>query len=444
MKPYPKYKQSGIAWLDAIPEHWAILRGDWVLNMEKTTIAKEQLQGKEVFHYSIPSIQEYGTGLVENGSEVDSNKSLITGNELLVSKLNPRKGMVLISEPKEQLTVCSTEFVVLIPEKIDLRYAYYLYLSHPTRERISATVQSATYSHQRANPADIFKMWNAFPTIPEQQAIARYLDDRTKKIDTLIDKKQRMIELLKQQRTAIINQAVTKGINPNAKMKDSGIEWIGEIPEHWQIKRLKYTSRTISKGTTPSTIGRETIPSGSVRFIKAENIVNNEIKEEPAFFIDEETNRSLARSQLEENDILFVIAGATIGKVAVLKRALMPANTNQAVCFVRLKHSENHAFIWYWLQSSRIDELTWLDAVQSAQPNLSMESLGNFYLAHPPSDEQHEIVRVVKSSLSTIADTVKRIEHEILLLQEYRTALISEVVTGKIDVRPYANPEEEA
>lgn len=437
MSRYPKYKPSRIAWLGDIPENWGILRSDWVLNMIKDSISREELQGKEVFHYSIPSIQEHGTGLIENGSEIDSNKTQIRGMELLVSKLNPRKAIVVISEPKEQLTVCSTEFVVLVPEKVEIRFAFYLYLSHQTRERICATVQSATYSHQRANPADIVKIWNAFPPLPEQQAIATYLDDRTRKIDALIEKKQRLIELLKEQRAAVINQAVTKGINPDVKVKDSGIEWIGEIPEHWKIKRLKHVSNTISKGTTPSTIGRETFSSGSIRFIKAENIVHNDVSAEPEFFIDEETNRSLARSQLEQNDILFVIAGATIGKVAVLNKTMLPANTNQAVCFIRLKQSENHAFIWYWLQSSRISELTWLDAVQSAQPNISMESISSFYLAYPPLDEQREIVRVISSALSKATDTLNRIDKEILLLQEYRTALISEVVTGKIDVRDY-------
>jgi type I restriction enzyme S subunit len=225
-------------------------------------------------------------------------------------------------------------------------------------------------------------------------------------------------------------------------MKDSGIEWLGEIPEHWEVKKLKYIAINISKGTTPSTIGKELVLSGSIRYIKAENIVNNSISSEPEYFIDEETNEILSRSQLKENDILFVIAGATLGKVAILRKEFLPANTNQAVSFIRFHWTENHRFVWYWLQSSRIIELTWLDAVQSAQPNLSMESLGNFHVPYPPLSERNEIVRRIDETLSSTNRMIQRIEQEIVLLQEYRTALISEVVTGKVDVREWARYEQ--
>ena len=142
----------------------------------------------------------------------------------------------------------------------------------------------------------------------------------------------------------------------------------------------------------------------------------------------------MARSQLHEYDILFVIAGATIGKVAILNKEFLPANTNQAVSFVRLRNKDLVKFIWYWLQSHKINEILWLDAVQSAQPNLSMESLGNFYVPFPGKSDQLAIVHHIETETARINAKIAKTKRIIELQKEYRTALISEVVTGKIKV----------
>jgi len=233
----------------------------------------------------------------------------------------------------------------------------------------------------------------------------------------------------------IINQAVTKGINPNVKYKNSGIDWIGEVPEKWEIGRLKYLSETISKGTTPSTIGKNMSDLKEIRFIKAENIVNDFLSEQPEFYIDEETNQILLRSQLKENDLLFVIAGATIGKIAIMQKELLPANTNQAISFIRLKPEIEHKFVWYWLRSSRMNEIIWLNAVQSSQPNLSMESIGEFFIPLPPLSEQRELIIYLETKSKEIEVLISESEASIKLMEEYRASLINEAVTGKIDLR---------
>lgn len=240
---------------------------------------------------------------------------------------------------------------------------------------------------------------------------------------------------MKEERTAIINQAVTKGINPNVKRKPSGIEWLGDIPEHWRVKKLKYLSEIVSKGTTPSTIGATISQNAPIRFLKAENILKlNYINSFPENFIDDKTNQSLKRSELQDGDVLIVIAGATIGKVAVLQKQFLPANTNQAVCFIRLADKYYSKWIWFFLQSNFIKETISVDAVQAAQPNLSMENIRNFSILLPNKEEIGNIIESVEMHTSHIDGTIHKIEKEIELLQEYRTALISEVVTGKIKV----------
>ena len=214
--------------------------------------------------------------------------------------------------------------------------------------------------------------------------------------------------------------------------KASGVKWIGEIPVHWAMKRLKYLASLISKGTTPTTIGKEIFDEGEIRFIKGENIVDNQIELKPEYYIDEETNQMLKRSQLKEDDLLFVIAG-TIGKIGLVRPNHLPANTNQAISFIRLHKKELPKFIYYWLQSDNIEKITWLEVVQSAQPNLSMENLGNLYIPYPNIAEQLAIIDFLDHKTGQIDELIHIKERRIELLQEQRTALINQAVTKGLD-----------
>ncbi|MBF0259045.1 MAG: restriction endonuclease subunit S [Desulfamplus sp.] len=222
-------------------------------------------------------------------------------------------------------------------------------------------------------------------------------------------------------------------MKPYPRYKDSGIEWLGEIPEHWDLLRLKHFTSIISKGTTPSTIDKAIMDEGEIKFIKAENIKDNALSDFPRNFIDSETDQLLQRSRLFENDILFVIAGATIGKVAVLTNEFVPANTNQAVCFIRLEDKEESIFTWFWLQSPKVQELIWIDAVQAAQPNLSMEDLGNIYCPSPLSNEKNEIANFLDHKTHLIDTLIQKKKRLIDLLKEERTAVINEAVIKGLD-----------
>jgi len=273
------------------------------------------------------------------------------------------------------------------------------------------------------------------PPPAEQAAIVRFLDWANGRLERAIRAKRKVIALLNEQNQAIIHRAVTRGLDPTVPLKPSGIPWLGDIPQHWEAPRVKQCARKISKGTTPSTEGREILESGPVRYLKAENISAGRITDKPLCFIDEETNRMIRRSQLAENDILFVIAGATLGKTAVVSVEVLPANTNQAVAFIRPNGRVVPSFLELWLQSRRIKELIWLNAVQSAQPNLSMADLGNFATPVPPRDEQEQILEFVKSATKPMSEAISRLAREIELLREYRTRLVADVVTGKLDAR---------
>ena len=250
-KPYPAYKESGVEWLGEIPAHWEVKRADSLFRYEKIQVEPSRIAGPSVFHYSIPSIQQTGDGAFESPSEIDSAKLRIVGQRLLISKLNPRKGVVAIAKEKEHPTICSTEFVPFEVVSCDMKWAYFLLVSESTRQRLSAVVRSATRSHQRAEVDDVLKMWHIVPPPSEQISIAAFLGRETAKIDALVAKKERLIELLHEKRAALIVQAVTKGLDPDVPMKDSRVAWLGEVPAHWEIKRTKYIAR-LESGHTPS------------------------------------------------------------------------------------------------------------------------------------------------------------------------------------------------
>lgn len=260
-RAYPKYKDSGIPWLGEVPAHWEIAPACSRLTAVSSQVNKEWLVGREVFHYSIPVVQELGDGRFESGDDIDSGKNLLTQPTLLISKLNPRKGTIVWAIPRSVPTVCSGEFVCLMPTACSGQYAEYTYRSENVRQYLDSTVESVTKSHQRANPAFVRKLKWAWPPLPEQRAIAAFLDRETARIDGLIERKQRQIELLQEKRAALISHAVTKGLpaaaaaqaglDPNAKTKPSGIEWLGDIPEHWEVLPIKRVAK-MDSGHTPS------------------------------------------------------------------------------------------------------------------------------------------------------------------------------------------------
>ncbi len=431
-KPYPKYKPSGIDWIGDIPEGWALIplkhltqfvNGsafkplDW--SLEGIPIVRiENLNGSDSFNYY--------EGNIDNRYYIYKNDLLFGWSGNRGTSFGPFLWW------KDGLCYLNQHIFKLVSYQCDKKWLYWSLkaVTHYIEEEAHGIIGMVHITKGRLGAIKI-------PTsIHEQKQIVAFLDYKTAQIDDLIQKKEEMIRLLKEKRAAIINQAVTKGLDPYAKMKPSGIDWIGDIPEGWGIRRLKFLTKIISKGATPSTIGREILSDGNIRFLKAENIQEDEIQKYPEFFIDEETNKLLKRSELKEEDILFVIAGATIGKAGLLKKEFLPANTNQAVSFVRLVKGVNKKFILYWLQSVYIKRLTWLNAVQSAQPNLSMESLGDFAIPYPSTEEeQQQIANYLDEKTEMMDSLIQQIDSAIVKLREYRSSLITAAVTGKIDVR---------
>ena len=432
-KKYQHYQAVQGSWFTQIPTHWEMLSSNRVFEQKREPAVADDEQLSVTQKYGVMpqnlfmAIDDRKVTLALAGT--DNFKHVDEGD--FVISLRSFEGGIELSQYKG----CISPAYTCLRARKPLGEGYYKF-TMKSKDFISA-LQSVTQGirdGKNISYAEFSKLSIPYPPVEEQAAIARFLDRETAKIDDLIAEQQRLIELLQEKRQVDISHAVTKGLNPNAPMKDSGVEWLGDVPVHWAVKKIKHLARSISKGTTPSTIGAEFTESG-IRFLKAENITPNGIQVNPEFFISSETHATLSRSALFGNEVLVVIAGATTGKSAVLHQDTCPANTNQAVSFIRTGNQSISHWISIWLSLDAIQRRIALDSVQSAQPNLSMEDLGNLPIAVPAGEEMLEIVSSCNTQIDTAQSSILESQKLIDLMAERRSALISAAVTGQIDVR---------
>ncbi|WP_341508766.1 restriction endonuclease subunit S [Photobacterium damselae subsp. damselae] len=434
-KAYSEYKDSGIDWVGEVPSSWVVKPTFSVFDPQVT----KNTEGQEtkVLSLSYGNIVERDVetnfGLLPESFNtyqiVDDGDLILRLTDLQNDKKSLRVGMV-----KQRGIITSAYLKLRASNSIEPRFAYRLLHSYDTTKVFygmgGGLRQSMKFEDFRRLPILV-------PPLDEQRKIANFLDHETAKIDTLITKQEKLIELLKEKRQAVISHAVTKGLNPDAPMKDSGVEWLGEVPDRWSVGRVKNLAKLISKGTTPSTIGGDFVDSG-IRFLKGENIGKSIfVNPSPAFHISEEVDAQLSRSRLQENDVLVIIAGATTGKASILTKELLPANTNQAVSFIRPKRADYSKLIAFWLSTDFAQRVIWMGAVQAAQPNLSMENLGNLPIVLPTEDEIAPLLFEIDKKIEHFDVLVQKAHSAIKLMKERKTALISAAVTGKIDVRDW-------
>ena len=294
-------------------------------------------------------------------------------------------------------------------------------------------VNSSTYGAKmpRVSSDYIMTMRCGIPPFPEQQSIAAYLDAATVKIDKAIAQQQEMIDLLNERKQIIINQAVTKGLNPDVSMKDSGMEWIGQIPEHWEICKLKYLFRRIADGThfSPSTV-EEGYP-----YITASDVRGIGIDYANAKKISSEDYKKLVATgcRASNGDILLVKDGATTGRVG-LKIDDVECVTLSSVAMLTPKETQNTHYLMYMMMSDAMQKQILLSMAGAAMPRITLIKLNNFLAVKPPIDEQIKIVKYVKSKIDPLNRSIRLSEQQIVLLQERKQIIINEVVTGKVRV----------
>ena len=439
-QPFPEYEKSGVEWVGEFPAGWEVqpffvhashckrsnkgMTNDNLLSLSFGRVIRKNIETSEGL---LPaSFETYQ--VVEPDDVVFRLTDLQNDKRSLRSAICRERGII------------TSAYLAVQPVGITPSYLAYLMRSYDFTKVFYALGSGL---RQSLKYADMKRLPLLVPSRTEQTQIAQFLDHETASIDALIEKQQQLIALLKEKRQAVISHAVTQGLNPDAPMRDSGVEWLGEVPAHWEVKRIKNLAAIISKGTTPSTIGKDMADAG-IRFIKGENVGKGlSVSKLPEFYISEDTDKLLERSRLERGDVLVIIAGATTGLCSVVEGDLLPANTNQAVSFVRPLSLDHSHLIARWLSTEFAQRMIWMGAVQAAQPNLSMEDLGNIPIAVPPAGELDEFLNEVTARTEQLDQLIEQVGMMSELLQERRTALISAAVTGKIDVRGWKAPKSE-
>ncbi len=412
IKKYQNYKKSGIEWLGEVPEEWKKVKFKYLAKIRN---GKDQ---KEV------QIDDGGYPVLGTGGEF-GRASLYLYNK--PSVLLGRKGTIDKPQYIEvPFWTVDTLFYTEIFDDVDPKYFFYLCCQIPFH---LLQESSAVPSMTQENLNNVFF---CKPPLKEQTQIARYLDYQTSIIDQLIKKKEKLIELLKEKRQAIINEAVTKGLNPKAKMKDSGIEWLGEVPEEWSYSKLKWIS-DIYAGGTPNTNVNHYWENGTIPWLNS-GTVNQKRINQVSEYITEEAVKNSSTKWVPKGALLMALAGQgkTKGTVAILE---IDATCNQSMAAIVPDSIINNEYLFYWLYVNyeRIRGL----AGSEQRDGLNLQIIGDIFCPLPKLNEQLEIVKYLNGVDLKIDSSIHFILIQIEKLKEYRQSIISEAVTGKIDVRDW-------
>ena len=419
---YDSYKNSGVEWLGQIPSHWEMVRLG-----SKFIERKEKVSDKNFKPLSVTK-----TGVVpqlDNAAKTDDgdNRKLVRKDDFVINSRSDRKGSSGLSKFEGSVSLIN---IVLKPLDINLEYSNFMLKCNGFIEEFYRNGHGIVADLWTTRFWDMKSIMLPIPPKDEQEKIASYLDEKIAKIDASINGKEKFIELLKEQKQIIINDAVTKGLNKNAKFKNSGVEWLGEIPSHWEVVRLGSLG-IFSKGNG---ISRNELVADGIPAILYGDIYTKynyqaiEIKN----FISTET--SLKAVKISENDILLTGSGETkddIGKCVVFKGKKAFAG-GDIIIFKQDKN--NSTFLAYSLNSSYSIMQKTIMAKGEIIVHIYSSMLKELLLPLPPKDEQEKIVEYIENKIAKI-DKLLNLEQEcIKSLKEYKASIIDSVVTGKVKV----------
>ena len=426
MERYNEYKDSGVQWLGEIPSHWDMLALKHILKLRK------KLVGKQSYKYDLLSLTLQGiikrdidnpTGKFP--SSFDTYQEVNAGDFVFCNFDNEETPRAVgLSEYKGMITGA---YDVLSCKNSNLtnRYLIYYFLYIDDAKRFKPLYKGL----RKTVPFDSFMSYKIpVPSIEEQQAIAFYLDTATAKIDEAIAQQQKMIDLLNERKQIIINNAVTKGLNPDAPMKDSGVEWIGEIPEHWEVMKTSHIFHHIGSGTTPKSGREDYYSEDGIPFLQTGDL-NDGFINETSKHITEKALRDTNLKLYPKGSLVVAMYGATIGKLGILN---IDTTVNQACCVLPTSDRVGNKFAMHVLSTAKADLL--LKSRGGGQPNISQDTIRNEKIVVPPLAEQNEIVQYIEHSCTPIDGAISNATNQISLLQERKQIIINDVVTGKVKV----------
>lgn len=449
MRKYNSYKDSKTDAFSDIPVDWKVIRMKHLVDSSKYYQIGDGDHGSikpemYLFDSGIPYIRVQNltwngkldfNGMVYISDEVQEKnlKSKLIPNDILIAKTGATIGKLAIipDEIEQANTTSSVGKITVNQSRFNSKYVLFAMMSRQFTDQI--WIEASQKSAQPGfNVDDLVLFQIAIPkTLEEQIAIADYLDRKTAEIDELIADKKRLLELYEEEKSTIINQAVTKGINPDAPMKDSGVEWLGEIPEHWDLKKIGYCGKIVRGGSPRPTGDPRYFFGDYIHWITVKEVTNAVGK----YVVDTEeylTEEGSKNSRIIEPETLLLSnSGATLGVPKISK--IRGCINDGSVAFPELKSFLNRDYLYYFFVSHT--DIYREQMAGNGQPNLNTEIIKSTFIPVPSTiEEQTAIVEFIEIETLKVDAKKAKTEKLIELLTEYRTALISEVVTGKIKV----------
>ena len=439
-KAYPTYKPSGFQWLGDIPAHWDVKRLKSLATVQLSNVDKKSVDGQDAVRLC-NYVDVYYNEQV--GADVEFMPATATKEQ--VRRFSLCAGDVLMTKDSETWTDIAVPAVVT-QDLPSILCGYHLAHIRPNEQcdgaflsRAIAAIGPRDQYHIAANGITRFGLTGdairagvfALPPLAEQRAIAAFLDRETAKLDALVARKERLIELLQEKRAALISQAVTKGLKPDVPMRDSGVEWLGEIPSHWGVRRLKAMVPDITVGivVTPA---KYYVDQG-VPCLRSLNIAQGRISTEDLVFISEESNLLHRKSQIFAGDVVVVRTGRA-GVAVVVPTELDGANCIDLLIVRRSEHLYPR-FFYYVMNSRMVSVQVSLDSVGAIQEHYNTATLANLVVPSIPHSEQRTIAAYLDRETAKLDALMAKVRAATERLRELRTALIAAAVTGKIDVR---------
>jgi type I restriction enzyme S subunit len=429
---YERYKDSGVEWLGEIPEHWETNRIKYLFNEinERSESGDEELLSVSQYTGVTKKSDKIEEGeLLTNASTLEGYKKVSAGD--LVSNIMLAWNGSLGFSPVDGITSPAYSIYRLLG-KNSKKYFHYLLRSDLYKSEFKRKSSGVIESRLRLYTDDFFRIPAILPPSEEQSAIATFLDKKTAQIDQAIARKERQIELLKEHRQILIHHAVTRGLDPNLPMKDSGVEWIGEIPEHWEVKKVKHVTTKIGSGVTPSGGGSTYLDEG-IPLLRSQNILFGKIDLNGVARISLATHDSMKNTKVEAGDVLLNITGGSIGRCHHVDFQ-MEMNVNQHVCIIRPSGSITSIFLNSLLSSEVGQGQIWYFQQGGGREGLNFQAIKNFVVTLPPIDEQKRISDWIADIGLKFEASNNSKEREIEKLKELKASLINAAVTGKIKV----------
>ncbi len=430
---YPKYKDGGIEWIGEIPEHWDVTRARWLFREinERSTNGDETLLSVSEYYGVKPRKDVIDPGdFITNAASLEGYKKC-QKNDLVMNIMLAWKGALGITDYDGIVSPSYNVYRPLKPK--DAKYFHYLFRTKVYADIFRNNSTGIIDSRLRLYPDSFASVKVIRPPLEDQISICKFLDVQLRRVEELTLSHEKMIRLLKEKRQAIITNAVSKGLDPNVPMKDSGVEWIGEIPEHWDTIPIKFIM-----SCNDETLPESTHPETKIQYIEISDVSENqgitsiqEIKFSDA--------PSRARRIVKDGDIIISTVRTYLRAIATIKEPR--ENTVVSTGFAVLRpRGLSQKFAKYALSANYFIERIVSESTGVSYPAISSEKLMNFRIAIPDSKSQNYISDYIDKINGKLSQLILKQERMIELLKEYKTSLISQAVTGKIDVRGFTLP----